>query len=78
MSSHCPEGPAFKRHLGDVRDVVTACERALDVDTAVSEAFVIMSQPFRFEEAVPHLAKVSGLDCVDVTFPFAEFYEYDM
>jgi len=74
----CPEGPAFKRHLGDVRDVVTACERALDVDTAVGEAFLIMSQPFRFEEAVPQLSKASGLDCVDVTFPFSEFYEYDM
>jgi len=75
---HCPEGPAFKRHWGDVRDVVTACERALDVDTAVGEAFVIMSEPFRFEEAVPHLAEVSGLEAVDVNFPFAEFYEYDM
>ena len=75
---HCPEGPAFKRHWGDVRDVVTACERALDVDTAVGEDFIIMSEPFRFEEAVFHLAEVSGLEAVDVTFPFAEFYEYDM
>lgn len=74
----CPEGPAFKRHLGDVRDVATACQRALDVDTAVGEAFVIMSEPLHFEEAVPHLSEVSGLDYANVTFPFSEFYEYDM
>lgn len=74
---HCSEGPAFKRHLGDVRDVAAACERALHVDTAVGQAFVIMSKPFLFAEAVPHLSDVSGLEYVDVTFPFAEFYEYD-
>jgi nucleoside-diphosphate-sugar epimerase len=74
----CPEGPAFKRHLGDVRDVVTACVLALEKETAVGEAFIIMSHPFRFEEAVPHLEKVSGLESVSVRFPFAEFYEYDV
>ena len=74
----CPEGPAFKRHLGDVRDVVTACVLALEQETAIGEAFIIMSQPFRFDEAVPHLAAVSGLGYASVRFPFAEFYEYDV
>ena len=75
---HCPEGPAFKRHWGDVRDVVTATECALDKDTAIGKTFVIMSKPFVFDEAVPHLANISNLDYANVTFPFAEFYEYDM
>ncbi|MFT5368255.1 MAG: nucleoside-diphosphate-sugar epimerase, partial [Candidatus Latescibacterota bacterium] len=75
---HCPEGPAFKRHWGDVRDVVTATECALDNDTATGKAFVIMSKPFHFNEAVPHLSNISNLDYVQVTYPFAEFYEYDM
>lgn len=75
---HCPEGPPFKRHWGDVRDVVTATECALDNDSAIGKAFVIMSKPFRFDEAVPHLSQLSSLDYTQVTFPFAEFYEYDM
>lgn len=74
----CPEGPAFKRHLGDVRDVAAACVLALEKETAVGEAFIIMSQPFRFNEAVPHLARISGLEYAEVRFPFAEFYEYDV
>lgn len=75
---HCPEGPAFKRHLGDVRDVVTATECALDHETAIGKAFVIMSKPFRFKEAVPHLSSISNLEYASVTFPYAEYYEYDM
>ncbi|MBT4138567.1 MAG: NAD-dependent epimerase/dehydratase family protein, partial [Candidatus Latescibacteria bacterium] len=75
---HCPEGPAFKRHWGDVRDVVTATECALDNESAIGKAFVIMSQPFLFDEAVPHLSKISNQEYVDIDFPFAEFYEYDM
>ena len=74
----CPEGPAFKRHLGDVRDVATACVLALEQKTAVGEAFIIISQPFHFDEAVSHLASVSGLEYASVRFPFAEFYEYDV
>ena len=75
---HCPEGPAFKRHLGDVRDVVTATTCALDNPTAIGKAFVIMSKPFLFDEAVPHLSQISQLMYANVTYPFAEYYEYDM
>jgi len=74
----CPEGPAFKRHWGDVRDVVTATECALDNDTANGKAFAIMSKPFLFDEAVPHLSSFSDLAYVEMPYPFAEFYEYDM
>ncbi|MDA0710356.1 MAG: NAD(P)-dependent oxidoreductase [bacterium] len=74
----CPEGPAFKRHWGDVRDVVSAVECALYNETAVGKAFIVMSKPFRFEEAVPHLSRFSGLEFADVSFPFSEFYEYDV
>ncbi len=75
---HCPEGPAFKRHLGDVRDVSRACELALTTNTAIGKDFIIMSHPLYFDEAVPHLSSISGLEYADITFPFAEYYEYDM
>jgi nucleoside-diphosphate-sugar epimerase len=74
----CPEGPPYKRHLGDVRDVATAHSLALTKDTAAGEAFIIMSRPFDFGIAVPHLAAISGMSYCDVTFPRAEFYEYDV
>lgn len=74
----CPQGPAFKRHLGDVRDVVTAHSLALTRAQAVGQAFILMSRPFDFGEAVPHLAELSGIGYCDVTFPYAEFYEYDV
>ncbi|MBM3460263.1 MAG: NAD(P)-dependent oxidoreductase [Armatimonadetes bacterium] len=74
----CPEGPPFKRHLGDVRDVAEAHRLALERDSAVGEAFVIMSRPFDFGVAVPHLAQISGQGYCRVVFPRAEYYEYDM
>jgi len=40
---HCPQGPAFKRHLGDVRDVARSCVLALDADSAIGDSFIIMS-----------------------------------
>jgi nucleoside-diphosphate-sugar epimerase len=74
----CPEGPPYKRHLGDVRDVVTAHMLAITRTEAVGEAFIIMSRPFDFGAAVPHLARLSGMGYCEVTFPRAEFYEYDV
>jgi len=74
----CPEGPPFKRHLGDVRDVAAAHSLALTEGRAVGEAFVIMSRPFDFGVAVPHLARISGKAYSQVTFPRAEYYEYDL
>lgn len=74
----CPEGPPFKRHLGDVRDVARAHILALERDSAIGDAFVIMSHPFDFGVAVPHLAALSGKQHCEVVFPRAEHYEYDM
>ena len=71
-------GPAYKRHIGDVRDVARACARALETDRGIGEAFIIMSEVLRYEEAVPHLAEVSGMGWAAVSFPRAEFYEYDL
>jgi UDP-glucose 4-epimerase len=74
----CPEGPPYKRHLGDVRDVATAHLLALTAPKAVGEAFIIMSHPFDFGVAVPHLSALSGMGYCEATFPRAEFYEYDV
>lgn len=74
----CPEGPAWKRHLGDVRDVAAACALALTAPRAVGGAFVIMSDALDYGIGVPHLAQVSGMGYAEVVFPRAEFYWYDM
>lgn len=74
----CPEGPVFKHHLGDVRDVARACELALEADAAVGESLIIMSWPFHFDKAVRRLSHVSGLDYAEVIFPAGTFYEYDI
>jgi UDP-glucose 4-epimerase len=74
----CPEGPAYKRHIGDVRDVARACARALETDRGIGEAFIIMSEVLRYDEGVWHLSDVSGMGWAAVPFPRAEFYEYDL
>jgi len=74
----CPEGPAYKRHIGDVRDVARACARALETDRGIGEAFIIMSEVLRYDEGVGHLSEVSGMGWAAVPFPRAEFYEYDL
>lgn len=74
----CAEGPPHKHHLGDVRDVATATLAALDRDSAVGGSFIVMSQPYRSEEATRHLAGVSGLDVAEIVFPYSQFYEYDV
>jgi UDP-glucose 4-epimerase len=74
----CPEGPAWKRHLGDVRDVAAACALALDAPSAVGHAFVIMSDALDYGVGVPHLAQVTGMEYAEVVFPAAQYYWYDM
>lgn len=74
----CPEGPAYKRHIGDVRDVARACARALETDRGIGEAFIIMSEVLRYDEGVRYLSEVSGMGWAAVPFPRAEFYEYDL
>jgi nucleoside-diphosphate-sugar epimerase len=74
----CPEGPAWNRHLGDVRDVAAACSLALTAPRAIGHAFVIMSDALDYGIGVPHLAQVSGLGYAEVVFPRAEHYSYDL
>lgn len=74
----CPEGPAYKRHIGDVRDVARACAHSLETEHGLGEGFIIMSEVLRYDEGVRHLAEVSGMGWAAVPFPRAEFYEYDL
>jgi nucleoside-diphosphate-sugar epimerase len=74
----CPEGPAYKRHIGDVRDVARACARGLETKRGIGEAFIIMSEVLRYDEGVRHLAEVSGMGWAAIPFPRGEFYEYDL
>lgn len=74
----CAEGPAHKHHLGDVRDVAAATVLALEQEFAVGESFIIMSKPYHSDEATRHLGEVSGMDIAEITFPYSQFYEYDV
>ncbi|MBI3948623.1 MAG: NAD(P)-dependent oxidoreductase [Armatimonadetes bacterium] len=74
----CPEGPPWKRHLGDVRDVAAACVLALTAPAAVGQTLVIMSDALDYGVGVPHLARVAGMDYAEVVFPHAMYYWYDM
>jgi nucleoside-diphosphate-sugar epimerase len=74
----CPEGPAYKRHIGEVRDVARACARSLETEQGIGEAFIIMSEVLHYDEGVRHLAEVSGMGYAAVPFPRADFYEYDL
>lgn len=66
----CKEGPAHKHHLGDVRDVAAATVLALAQESAVGGSFIVMSQPYRSDDATRHLAGVSGLDVAEIVFPY--------
>jgi len=74
----CAEGPPWTRHLGDVRDVVSAVEAALTTQRGVGQAFVIMSDALNYGVGVPHLARASGRGYVEVIWPYSEHYWYDV
>ena len=73
-----PEGRPWRRHLGDVRDVVTACILALHEPKAVGESFVVMSDALDYGVGVPYLAELTGMRYAQEIVPFGNCYWYDM
>ena len=73
-----PSGQPWRRHLGDVRDVATACLLALREPRAVGEAFAVMSDALDYGVGVPHLARISGMRYAEEIVPFGSCYWYDM
>jgi dTDP-L-rhamnose 4-epimerase len=73
-----PQGSAWSRHLGDVRDVVSSVEAALETKSGVGGAYVIMSDALNYAVGVPYLAELSGMHYAELLWPFAQHYWYDV
>jgi len=74
----CPEGPAWKKHVGDVRDIASGLLCVLENENAVGQTLNLMGQPLHFDVAVKHLAELTGWDYAEVPFGRAMFYEYNL
>jgi len=73
------DGIAYKKHFGDVRDVVDGLVRILEHDAAVGRSMNIMGCPLKWEEAIPYLSKKTGIPYVEAKLPTAPmYYEYSL
>ncbi len=73
-----PEGRPWRRHLGDVRDVVSACMLAIVELRAVGETFVVMSDALDYGEGIPHLSEFTGLGYAEEIMPYGFSFWYDV
>lgn len=73
-----PDGIPWRQHLGDVRDVVRACELAIRIPGAIGQTFVIMSDALDYGIGVPHLAGISGMEYTEAYIPGGDQYWFDM
>lgn len=73
------EGLAYKKHIGDVRDIVDGLTRILDKDEAVGRSMNLVGCPLKWEEAVPYLSEKIGVPYVEAKLPSTPmYYEYSM
>ena len=75
------QGRPFKKHVADVRDVVSGCVSALDKPQAVGETLQLAGpKAFTWDEAVPHLSERIGISYIEATATagLLEFYEHDL
>jgi UDP-glucose 4-epimerase len=79
MLPRCMNGLGYKKHTGDVRDIVQGLLLALEKDEAVGLAFPLPGVPFRWDLGVPYMAEKLGRDYIDVKVPgTGTYYEYDV
>jgi UDP-glucose 4-epimerase len=73
-------GPAWRKHIADVRDIVAGCLAALGKDAARGETFQLAGPaPFTWDEAIPYLSERLGIPYVDLPIPAVPTnYEYDL
>ena len=73
-----PQGTAWMRHIGDVRDVADAALAALDTKRGIGGAYIIMSDALHFGIGVPYLAEESELPYAEILWPYPQHYWYDL
>lgn len=73
-------GRSWRKHIADVRDIVTGCLAGLGKSAALGETFQLAGPaPFRWEEAIPYLADKLGRPYVDArSNGVPTYYEYDL
>ncbi len=73
-------GRPYKKHMGDVRDIVHGCVCALDKPEAMGETFQLGGpSAFTTDEVAPYLSKALDIPYVDVRVAGTPtFYEYDL
>jgi UDP-glucose 4-epimerase len=73
-------GRSWRKHIADVRDIVSGCLAALGKPAALGQTFQLAGPaPFTWEEAIPYLADRLGLPYVDArSSGVPTYYEYDL
>ena len=73
-------GRAYKKHMGDVRDIVHGCLCALDKPAAIGETFQLGGpRAFTTDEVAPYLSEALKIPYIDVRVSGKPtFYEYDL
>ncbi len=73
-------GRPWKKHMGDVRDVVHGCVVALGKEPAFGQTFQLGApKAFTWDEAVPHMSERLDIPFVDAPVSGTPtFYEYDL
>ena len=74
------QGRYFKKHVADVRDIVSGCLVTLGQEVAFGEIFQLAGpEAFTWDEAVYHLSDKLEIPYLDVTISGAPtFYEFDL
>lgn len=74
-------GRSYRKHVADVRDIVSGLVSALDAEQLVGATIQLAGpRAFTWEEAVPHLSRHLGIPYVDATVTQGppSFYEHDL
>jgi len=73
-------GRAYKKHICDVRDMVSGIICAIRSDAATGEVINLAGpEPIRWDEAIPYLSEALGMPYVEASIPARPiFYEYNL
>jgi UDP-glucose 4-epimerase len=73
-------GRPYKKHIADVRDIVSGCVAALGKPAALGEVFQLAGPaPFTWDRVIPYLSQKLGIPAIEASLPGAPtFYEFDL
>jgi len=70
----------YKKHIAEVRDIVSGCAGALDNPEAVGKTIQLGGpRPFTWDDAVPYLSEKLDIPWIEASSPqIPTFYEFDL